>query len=266
MKVVIFCGGLGVRMGEATQRIPKPMIPVGNQPDPLAHHEVLRGVGAQATSSSASATRPRSSRSTSSTTTRRCRERLRALGAARRSSCWRATSTTGGSRSSTPGTQRRSASGCLRSRPHLGDDEFFLATYGDGLTDAPLDEMIDELECQRKTGLFLSVRPRLNSHVVRRGRRRRRPVDRADGEPPTSGSTAASSSSGARSSTTSSPGEELVDEPFRAADREGELIAYRYDGFWAPMDTIKDKQDLDALVDSGARALAGRTAPAHAPG
>ena len=32
MKVVIFCGGMGVRMGEATQRIPKPMIPVGTQP------------------------------------------------------------------------------------------------------------------------------------------------------------------------------------------------------------------------------------------
>ena len=32
MKVVIFCGGLGVRMGEATQRIPKPMITVGTQP------------------------------------------------------------------------------------------------------------------------------------------------------------------------------------------------------------------------------------------
>ena len=32
MKVVIFCGGLGVRMGEATQRIPKPMIAIGTQP------------------------------------------------------------------------------------------------------------------------------------------------------------------------------------------------------------------------------------------
>ena len=32
MKVVIFCGGMGVRMGEATQRIPKPMITVGSQP------------------------------------------------------------------------------------------------------------------------------------------------------------------------------------------------------------------------------------------
>ena len=32
MKVVIFCGGAGIRMGEATQRIPKPMIPVGSRP------------------------------------------------------------------------------------------------------------------------------------------------------------------------------------------------------------------------------------------
>ncbi len=32
MKVVIFCGGMGVRMGDATQRTPKPMIPVGSQP------------------------------------------------------------------------------------------------------------------------------------------------------------------------------------------------------------------------------------------
>ena len=32
MKVVLFCGGLGVRMGEQTQTIPKPMITVGSRP------------------------------------------------------------------------------------------------------------------------------------------------------------------------------------------------------------------------------------------
>ena len=32
MKVVIFCGGFGVRMGEETQRIPKPMVRIGNRP------------------------------------------------------------------------------------------------------------------------------------------------------------------------------------------------------------------------------------------
>ena len=32
MKVVIFCGGLGVRMGEETRSIPKPMIEIGGRP------------------------------------------------------------------------------------------------------------------------------------------------------------------------------------------------------------------------------------------
>jgi glucose-1-phosphate cytidylyltransferase len=47
------------------------------------------------------------------------------------------------------------------------------------------------------------------------------------------------------------PGEELVDEPFARLIEQGELLAYRYEGFWEPMDTIKDKQRLDALAESG---------------
>ena len=64
MKVVIFCGGLGVRMGEATQRIPKPMIPIGERPI-LWHIMKYYATWGHKDSSSASATRPRRSRSTS---------------------------------------------------------------------------------------------------------------------------------------------------------------------------------------------------------
>jgi glucose-1-phosphate cytidylyltransferase len=28
-------------------------------------------------------------------------------------------------------------------------------------------------------------------------------------------------------------------------------MAFAYDGFWAPMDTLKDKQELDALMERG---------------
>ena len=45
--------------------------------------------------------------------------------------------------------------------------------------------------------------------------------------------------------------EDLVEEPFGRLIESGELIAYPYDGFWEPMDTIKDKQKLDALFDGG---------------
>ena len=45
-------------------------------------------------------------------------------------------------------------------------------------------------------------------------------------------------------------GEDLVDEPLQRLIAEEKLIAYPYEGFWAPMDTLKDKQNLDALAKS----------------
>ena len=30
-----------------------------------------------------------------------------------------------------------------------------------------------------------------------------------------------------------------------------ELVSYAYDGFWAPMDTLKDKERLESLVANG---------------
>jgi glucose-1-phosphate cytidylyltransferase len=46
-------------------------------------------------------------------------------------------------------------------------------------------------------------------------------------------------------------GEELVNEPFQRLIKMGQLITYRYDGFWAGMDTFKDKQLLDDMYSRG---------------
>ena len=46
-------------------------------------------------------------------------------------------------------------------------------------------------------------------------------------------------------------GEDLVDEPFQRLIAEQKLMAYPYEGFWAPMDTLKEKQHLDGLLESG---------------
>jgi glucose-1-phosphate cytidylyltransferase len=45
--------------------------------------------------------------------------------------------------------------------------------------------------------------------------------------------------------------EELVIEPFHRLVREKQLIGYSYDGFWASMDTFKDKQQLESLYAAG---------------
>ena len=47
------------------------------------------------------------------------------------------------------------------------------------------------------------------------------------------------------------PGEELVNEPFLRLIKQQQLVTYKFDGFWANMDTYKDKQLLDELAAKG---------------
>jgi glucose-1-phosphate cytidylyltransferase len=47
------------------------------------------------------------------------------------------------------------------------------------------------------------------------------------------------------------PGEDLVEEPLQRLARAGKVLANRHDGFWAPMDTLKDKQWLESLHEDG---------------
>jgi len=46
-------------------------------------------------------------------------------------------------------------------------------------------------------------------------------------------------------------GEDLVEEPFRRLIQVGQLRVHRYGGFYASLDTLKDKVMLDGLVASG---------------
>ena len=47
------------------------------------------------------------------------------------------------------------------------------------------------------------------------------------------------------------PGDELVEETFARLIPRREVVAYPYEGFFGPMDTIKDRQRLESLLDSG---------------
>ena len=47
------------------------------------------------------------------------------------------------------------------------------------------------------------------------------------------------------------PGDELVEETFSRLIPRGEVVAFPYEGFFGPMDTIKDRQRLEALHESG---------------
>jgi glucose-1-phosphate cytidylyltransferase len=249
MKVVIFCGGLGVRMGEETQKIPKPMIMVGSRPilwhimkwyASWGHDDFVLCLGYKAESVKEYFLSYKEALSNDFILSNGGHD-VELMNSD--ISNWRVAFVD-------TGMQSTIAERLLHVAPYLEDDEFFLATYGDGLTDAPLPDMIDRLRESGKVGLFISVKPMFNAHVVKADESgvvtsvediqqadvringgyfvfRREILDYVN------------------------PGEELVVEPFKRLIAEGELIAYRYDGFWEPMDTIKDKQRLDALANTG---------------
>lgn len=248
MKVVLFCGGFGVRMGEATKTTPKPMIPIGDQPivrhimryyASFGHTDFIVCVGYRGDvvvdyfTFSAASSRSR----------RRKRNGDDLSVVVHDDVDWHVTFVDTGE-SANIGQRLLGAS------HHLETEDMFLATYGDGLTDIPLDTMIDQMRASGKTAMFASVRPSLSYHVV------------------------SADEDGAVTSIEEidsgdvringgffvfrremlgfiEPGEELVHEPFHRLIERRELIAYRHDGFFGPMDTMKDKQRLDTLWDSG---------------
>ena len=246
MKVVIFCGGMGVRMGESTQRIPKPMITIGSQPmlwhimrwyASWGHNEFILCLGHRA-----------------EVVKEYFLAYNEALGndfvlsggqvqlLASDMDDWRITFLDSG-------IQTSILDRLMTARPHIGDDEVFLCTYGDGLTDAPLDQMIEQFVSTDKVAMMMSVRPRLSYHVIDADElgavRTIKPISDAD----------VRINGGffvfrRRIFDELRPGEDIMDEAARLAG-QGDLIVYPYDGFWAAMDTIKDKQDLDARVERG---------------
>jgi len=137
----------------------------------------------------------------------------------------------------------------LQVREHVRNEEFFLANYVDGLTDINLDMTIDRLKKSGKTACFVSVPPTQTFHLVE-----------TDGDNVTSINHAQTSQKWInggyfvfrqRIFDYIRPGEDLVDEPFARLIEARELITIKHEGFWACMDTFKERQQLEDLWSKG---------------
>jgi glucose-1-phosphate cytidylyltransferase len=251
MKVVIFCGGFGVRMGEETRRIPKPMIDIGGKPilwhimryySMWGYDEFILCLGYKGevvkqyflSYNGALLNDFVLDRNPNGT-------KLELL--SRDLDDWRITFVDTGLNSTI--AERLKAV-----EPYIGSDDTFLATYGDGLTDAPLPHVIEAFQESEKTAMFLSVRPQFNAHIVS-----------TDGN---GNVLAVEDMSGSHLRINGGffvfkreimdliePGDELVEETFAHLIASGELAAYPYEGFFGPMDTIKDRQRLENMHESG---------------
>ena len=135
---------------------------------------------------------------------------------------------------------------------YLEGEEEFLANYSDGLTDLPLPQQLEHFHQQGKIASFLCVRPNLSYHMV----------SLEEG----SGNLVSGIHAINNGSVRINGGffifkkkifdyirekEELVNGPFQRLIDEKQVIGYRYDGFWTSMDTFKDKQHLESLYGGG---------------
>jgi glucose-1-phosphate cytidylyltransferase len=127
----------------------------------------------------------------------------------------------------------------------------FLANYGDTLTDAPLDRLVDEFRASDAVASFLSVRPSGYPFRVLRtdGRDRVEALLRpGDADLWINGGYFMLRR---EVFDVMEPGDELVEAPFERLIAAGRLHAVRYEGFWGPLDTLRDLEHLETLAATG---------------
>jgi glucose-1-phosphate cytidylyltransferase len=249
MKVVLFCGGQGMRIREYSDLIPKPMVPLGYRPliwhvmkyyAHYGHKDFVLCLGYRGDVIK-NYFRNYDECLSNDFTLRRGGTELELLNSDIQD--WSITFVDTGLTSNV-GMRLKAV------EKHIGDDPVFLANYADGLTDVPLPTLEEFFRSQGRIASFLSVRPPQSFHVV-------------DIDP--SGAVSRIQDVGRASMLINGgnfifkreifdyirEGEELVVQPFQRLISQGQLASYRYDGFWACMDTWKEKQILDEMYERG---------------
>jgi len=140
----------------------------------------------------------------------------------------------------------------LAVRHHLDDEPWFLANYADTFTDVRLPEVIAAAQRADALVTLLAVPPPSTMHAVHFGAdhlvRAVRPL-RDEGARVNGGYFVMQPGVFDHLR----PGEDLVEAPFARLAAAGRLLAHPYDGFWLPLDTMKDRLRMEALWHSGER-------------
>lgn len=135
--------------------------------------------------------------------------------------------------------------------PYLQGEEMFLANYGDGLSDVPLPHMLETFQRANAVASLLLVQPTASFDIVHA----------APGGKVQSISALSYTDiwiNGGFFAMRNEifqhirSGEELVRQPFQRLIEKEALLAYKYSGFWQCMDTFKDKQRLEELNQGSA--------------
>lgn len=249
MKVVLFCGGMGMRLREYSENIPKPMVEIGYRPllwhimkyyAYHGHKDFILCLGYRADAIK-----------NYFLNYNECLSNDFVLNKGGKEAVLLNTDITDWSITFVDtGLTANIGQRLVAVKEFLKDEEMFLANYADGLTDLPLNLMIDDFKRKEKVASFYSVKPGLSFHAVTFDE----DENIADIAP-------------IRESNFwinggyfifrrevfdyIRPGEELVVEPFQRLLRANKLTTFKHEGFWAGMDTFKEKMMFDELYRDG---------------
>lgn len=130
-------------------------------------------------------------------------------------------------------------------------DEPFLVTYGDGVSNVNIKELVAYHRAQKKLATVTAVRPpaRFGGLSIEG------PLVREFSEKPQSGEGWINGGffvfEPAVLDYLTDDAISLEREPLERLAAEGQLAAFRHEGFWQPMDTLRDKRVLESLWESG---------------
>ncbi len=249
MKVVLFCGGLGMRLKEYSESLPKPMVPVGNKPilwhimkyyAYFGHKDFILCLGYKGDVIKNYFLNYQEY-ITNDFVYSNGGKNLKLLNTD--ISDWKITFVDTGLHSNIG--QRLKAV-----EKYLKGEKIFLANYSDGLSDLPLKKTIEQFKQSKNIANFLCIKPTYSFHVVKVSKDNSVKGIKHIGQ------------SGIRINggffifrneifNYLKEGEELINEPFQRLISEDKLGCYKYDGFWGSMDTFKDKQLLDDMYSKG---------------
>jgi glucose-1-phosphate cytidylyltransferase len=249
VKVVLFCGGLGTRLREHSETIPKPLVNIGYRPivwhlmryyAHFGHTDFVLCLGYRGDLIKDFFLTYNECLSNDFTMS----EGGKKIQLERSDiDSWRITFVDTGLNSNIG--QRLKAV-----QRHLDGEALFLANYSDGLSDLPLNDYIDDFKRNDAIASFVSVRPSQTFHGVHLDAKgyvsdiqhvrdtdywinggyfvfRREIFDYMK------------------------DGEELVEQPFQRLIAARRLMSHRYSGFWAAMDTFKEKINFDNMYARG---------------
>lgn len=249
MKVVLFCGGLGTRLREHSDTVPKPLVNIGYRPilwhlmryyAHYGHKDFILALGYRGDMIREYFLNYNEAMTNDFVLHGQDR-RVELLG--RDLDDWRITFVDTGLHSNIG--QR-----LLRVRKYVEGEDQFLANYADGLSDLPLDEHIADFRRRGVVASFVAVRTGQSFHAVHSD---------DDGIVTSFGQISESEfwiNGGFFCLRREifdhiEEGEELVERPFQRLIAKRQLAVYRHRGFWQSMDTFKDKITFDRMEARG---------------